>query len=87
MADQQMGQILAGARAFYLSIQQQSANGQMTLSAAEKAAFNKFGILLNSSDSVYLAYHQGTASQAQAQAAVNSVQTAQAALPTPGGTQ
>ncbi len=83
-ADQQMGSILAGARAFYMSIQQQSAAGTMTLSATEKQAFNAFGLSLNAADTVYLAYHNGQATQAQAQAAVTQVQSQQAALPLPG---
>src|ERR1017187_7341759 len=56
-ADQTMGEILAGAHAFYQSIQQESANGQMTLSPTEKQAFNVFGTTLNGAQSVYLAYH------------------------------
>jgi hypothetical protein len=86
-ADQQMGEILAGAHSFYSSIQQQSASGQLTLTAAQKTAFNDFGVSLNAAQSVYLAYHAGTATQAAAQAAVNTVQTKQAALPTPAVSQ
>ncbi len=83
-ADQQMGQILSGAHAFYQSIQQQSAAGTLTLDATTKAAFNSFGVSLNTAQSVYLAYHAGTATQAEAQAKVNQVQSQQAALPLPG---
>jgi hypothetical protein len=86
-ADQQMGEVLAGARSFYVSVQQQSAAGQMTLTAPQKTAFNAFGVSLNAADSVYLAYHSGSATQAQAQTAVNQVQQQQAALPLPGGSQ
>ena len=84
-ADQTMGEILAGAHAFYQSIQQESANGQMTLSATEKQAFNVFGTTLNGAQSVYLAYHANPTSTtlAAAQSAVNQVQTQQAALPIP----
>src|ERR1017187_2322741 len=84
-ADQTMGEILAGAHAFYQSIQQESANGQMTLSATEKAAFNVFGTTLNGAQSVYLAYHANPTptTLAAAQSAVNQVQTQQAALPVP----
>ena len=85
-ADQQMGEILAGAHSFYDSIQQQSASGQLTLTTEQKTAFNAFGLALNSAQSVYLAYHGGQATQAQAQTAVNSVQQQQAALPLPGAT-
>jgi hypothetical protein len=83
-ADQQMGEILAGAHAFYNSIQQQQAAGQLGLTDTAKAAFNQFGTALNAAQTVYLAYHSGTATQAQAQTAVNQVQSQQAALPLPG---
>lgn len=83
-ADQQMGEILAGAHSFYTSIQTQSAAGVLTLSPTEKTAFNDFGTALNTAQSIYLAYHSGTATQAQAQTAVNTVQSQQAALPLPG---
>jgi hypothetical protein len=82
-----MGQILAGARSFYSTIQSESATGKVTLSATEKQAFNTFGVTLNSAESIYLAYHSGQATQAAAQTAVNSVQTQQSALPTPQVTQ
>lgn len=84
-ADQQMGQILAGARAFYTKIQADSANGTTTLSQPEKDAFNKFGISINLAEQIYLGYHAGTSTQAQAQAAINTVVSQQAALPIPGG--
>ena len=83
-ADQQMGSVLSGARSFYVSIQQQSAAGTLTLTPDVKAKFNQFGQYLNAAESTYLAYHNGTATQAQAQAQVNQVQTAQQALPLPG---
>lgn len=82
--DQQMGEILSGAHAFYVSIQQQSAAGTLNLSATAKTVFNDFGVSLNAADSVYLAYHANptAANQATAQAAVNVVQTKQAAAQT-----
>lgn len=85
--DQQMGEILAGARSFYTSIQTQSANGTMTLTAAQKQAFNTFGQGLNQAEQLYLAYHANptAANQAAAQTAVNGIQTQQAALPLPTG--
>lgn len=83
-ADQQMGEILSGAHAFYVSIQQQEQAGKLGLTPAATAAFNTFGTTLNAAQSVYLAYHNGQATQAQAQTAVNQVQSQQAALPLPG---
>lgn len=84
-ADQQMGEILAGAHSFYTTIQQESASGQMTLSPTEKTAFNAFGVSLNAAQTIYLAYHTSPtpANLSAAQAAVNQVQQQQAALPTP----
>lgn len=103
-ADQTMGQVLSGARNFYVSIQC-STMGQGTttpvvgvplacdptkqvtplvLAQTVKDAFNDFHTALNTADAVYLAYHGGSATEAQAQAAVNTVQTKQAALPLPG---
>jgi hypothetical protein len=86
-ADQQMGEILAGAHAFYTSIQQQSQAGTLVLSPEVKLAMNDFGVSLNSADAVYLAYHAGTATQAVAQLAVYEVQSKQAALPLPGASK
>ena len=85
-ADQQMGEILSGARAFYVSIQQQQAANQLGLTPAAKQAFNTFGVSLNAAESIYLAYHQtpNATTQAAAQSAVNQVQSQQAALPLPG---
>jgi hypothetical protein len=83
-ADQQMGEILSGAHAFYTSIQQQAQAGTLTLQPSVKAAFNAFGVSLNAAQTVYLSYHQGTATQSQAQTAVDKVQSEQAALPLPG---
>lgn len=80
-----MGQILAGARAFYATIQQDSASGKTVLTPAEKTAFNDFGNSINAAETIYLAYHNSQATQAAAQAAISAVQSKQAALPLPGG--
>jgi hypothetical protein len=79
-----MGEILSGAHAFYQSIQQQTQAGTLILSPDAKQKFNAFGVSLNAAQAVYLAYHAGTATQAEAQTAVSKVQTEQAALPLPG---
>jgi photosystem II stability/assembly factor-like uncharacterized protein len=103
-ADQQMGELLAGAGTFYNTIkcETQGLNwsqptaacvsdpnitAPMVLNATAKLSFNDFGLALNQADSVYLAWHAGTATQAAAQAAVTAVQTKQAALPIPGAVQ
>lgn len=85
--DQQMGEILAGAHNFYTSIQSQVAAGTLTLNATAKLSFNDFATALNAAQTVYLAYHNGTATVDQAQVAVNTVQSKQAALPLPGATK
>lgn len=86
-ADQQMGEILAGAHSFYTTIQQESVAGTLVLTPTQKTAFNEFGVSLNAAQTVYLAYHNGAATQAAAQTAVNTVQSQQAALPLPGATK
>ena len=86
-ADQQMGQVLSGAHSFYTTIQQDSAAGKVSLTPTEKTAFNDFGASLNAADTIYLAYHNGTATAAAAQAAVNTVQQKQSALPALAVTQ
>lgn len=79
-ADQVMGQTLVGAHAFYAQIQSDVANGKYAPSATEKTALNNFATALNTAQIVYLSYHAGQTTQAQAQAAVNSVVTQQTAL-------
>lgn len=85
-ADQQMGEILAGAHSFYNSIQQQSQAGTLVLTPAVKLAFNTFGTELNLAQLQYLEYHANPtpASLATVQKSVNEVQSQQAALPLPG---
>ena len=79
-ADQTMDQVLVGARTFYVSIQKKVTAGTYTPSASEKTALNTFASALNTAESVYLAYHNGTATQAQAQTAVDSVSAQQTTL-------
>lgn len=79
-ADQKMGEILESARNFFLTLQQEKAAGTFVPSATEQAALNAFAATLNTALSQYTAFHQGTATQAQAQAAVDSLKTAQQQL-------
>lgn len=79
-ADQTMDQVLVGAHTFYVTVQQNTAAGTYTPSAAELTALNNFGSALNAAQSIYIAYHAGSATAAQAQTAVNAVQTQQTAL-------
>lgn len=78
--DQAMGQTLVAAHAFYVTIQQDVASGKYAPSATEKTTLNNFATVLNSAQMVYISYHAGAATQAQAQAAVNSVKAQQTAL-------
>jgi hypothetical protein len=84
--DQQLGEILSGARAFYVSIQQQSAAGKITLTPTEKTAFNAFATALNTAEAAYLSYHASPSvvTEDAASRAVQQAQTQQALLPLPG---
>jgi hypothetical protein len=75
-----MDQVLVGAKTFYTDIQAKIAAGTYAPSATEKTALNNFGTALNAAQVIYLAFHNGTATQAQAQAAVDSVSTQQTTL-------
>lgn len=79
-ADQVMDQVLVGAKKFYTDIQAQIVAGTYTPAATEKASLNTFASALNTAQVVYIAFHAGTATQAQAQAAVDTVTTQQTSL-------
>lgn len=79
-SDQTMDQTLVGAHKFYTDIQAQVAAGTYTPSATEKTSLNTFASALNTAQVVYLAFHAGTATLAQAQAAVTSVTSQQTVL-------
>jgi hypothetical protein len=79
-ADQAMGETLVAAHAFYTTIQGDVTSGKYTPSATEKTSLNNFATALNSAQIIYIAYHAGQSTQAQAQAAVNAVTAQQASL-------
>ena len=79
-ADQVMGETLVGAHAFYVTIQQDVAAGKYHPSTTEATSLNDFATALNAAQILYVAYHAGQATQAQAQTAVNAVATQQTAL-------
>lgn len=56
----------------------------LVLDPTVKQAFNTFGTSLNVANTTYLAYRNGTATESQAQTAVNAAQSQQSALPLPG---
>ena len=78
--DQTMGQTLAAAHAFYQTLQQDTVAGNFFPSPAEKTALNALAASLNVAQPIYIAYHNGTATQAQAQAAVADVVQKQSTL-------
>lgn len=84
--DQTIGEVLASAHAAYTRLQQDVVAGKWTPSATEKTALNSFALALNTADSTYLAYHNGTATLAQAQAAAQTVTDQQTALESTLGT-
>jgi len=79
-ADEAMGETLVGARNFYVTIQADVVSGKYTPSAAEKTVLNNFALALNSAELIYKAYHTGSATSAQAQAAVDAVTVQQSTI-------
>lgn len=79
-ADEAMGETLVGARQFYVTIQADTLAGKYKPSPAEKAALNNFALALNSAELIYKAYHAGSATSAQAQAAVDAVTVQQSTI-------
>ncbi len=80
LSDQDMDQVLVGARHFYVAVQTKVAAGTYKPSTSEFTAFNSFAVALNTAEVIYKAFHAGTATQAQAQAAVNVVAAQQTSL-------
>src|SRR5665213_314198 len=84
-ADQTMGQVLAAGNAYYQRIQKDTVSGVYFPSPTEKSILNAVASALNIANQTYLAYHNGTATQAQAQTAIdlaqNRVSGAQAQIP------
>lgn len=74
-------QTLRTAHDIAKSLSDQAAAGTFKPSATQKAAINQFIADLNVADTVYAAYHNGAATQAQAQKAIDTVTAEQAALP------
>ena len=79
-ADQVMGQTLVAAHSFYATIQADVASGKYKPGPVEKTTLNNFATTLNAAQIVYISYHAGQATQAQAQAQVNAVSAAQTAV-------
>lgn len=79
-ADQIMGEVLQSAHALYYRLQQDSLTGKFVPSPAEVTVLNNLQVALNSAQPIYIAYHNGTATQNQAQIAVDSVKQNQAAV-------
>lgn len=75
--DQTAGQTLAAAHALVLKATADYPSLTPAQQATERPILNAFVAAVNTADTVYLAFHAGTASQAQVQAQLNAVSTAQ----------
>src|ERR1035437_4302653 len=73
--DQTMGQVLAAANGYYNRIQRDTVAGTFFPSPTEKSILNGVEAALSIANTTYLAYHNGTATEAQAQTAINAAQT------------
>lgn len=80
--DQQMGEALSAARAFYTTIQTDITAGKYTPSATEKTALNAFAVAINTAEAAYIAYHASPSvvTEDAASRAVQAVQQQQTAL-------
>lgn len=79
-ADQEMGEALAAAHAFYARLAADAKAGTFVPSPTEKTAINSFGLALNVAQTTYIAYHNGQATLAQAQTDVNTMNAQQTAV-------
>jgi len=80
--DQTAGQTLAAAHALVSKATTDYPTLTPAQQSTEKPILNAFVTAVNTADSVYLAFHNGTATQAQVQTQLNAVQTAQTAYTT-----
>lgn len=78
-ADQTIGQSLAALHAFVQQATQDYAKLTPAQQATEKDVLNGLVAATNAADSMYLAFHAGSATLQQAQAALANAQTNQAA--------
>ena len=79
-ADQTLGQSLAAIDAFVTQEKANYAQLSSALQAAEKPYLNNLIAAVNAANQVYLAFHAGTATLAQAQVSFATAQSAQTAL-------
>jgi hypothetical protein len=75
--DQTAGQALAAAHALVAKATADYPTLTAAQQATEKPILNAFVSAVNAADTVYLAFHNGTATQAAVQAQLNAVATAQ----------
>jgi len=80
--DQQIGEALSAARAFYVSMQTAIQKGTYTPSVTEKTALNAFATAINTAEAAYIAYHANpnVVTEDAASNAVQAVQQQQTAL-------
>ena len=86
-ADQTLGQSLAAVYAFVTQERTNYASLTATQQASEKTILNNLITATDYANTAYVAYHAGTQTLAQAQAALTTAQTAQSALATAKGVQ
>jgi hypothetical protein len=77
-------QTLRTAHDIAKSLSDQAAAGTFHPSPVQKTAINQFIFDVNAADVTYAAFHNGTATQAQAKAAIDKVTAEQASLPMGG---
>ena len=76
--DEKAGQALAAAHAMVSKAVADYLSLSVAQQAADKPILNSFVVAVNTADAVYLAFHNNQATQAQVQAQLKSVSTAQA---------
>lgn len=79
ITDQTVGQTLAAMHALVQKATADYIHLTPAQQQMEKTVLNNFVLAVNTADSIYIAYHNNTATMLQAQAAVTDAQTAQAA--------
>lgn len=85
--DQTLGEALASLNGFVNQEKTNYASLSATQQATEKNYLNNLIAAVNEANAAYQAYHAGTQTQAQAQTAVTTAQTAQQALVSAKGVQ
>ncbi len=78
--DETLGQTLSAMHQFAQTLSDDAATGKFKPSPAEKIAVNDFIISLNAAQNVYIAYHNGTQTEDQAQLAIDTAKAKQSVI-------